>query len=109
MMNCSYVTGRTDARRAGHTGAVMRHLPLLIVLGCAPGSSTGAPEACAPLCDLLYDDCGLEGFPERADCDAGCVDAADRGADLDGYLDCVGAAACDPFALVACEEAHGVE
>jgi len=80
----------------------------LLSVACGPPPQDPLPPACEALCAELVDVCGLASFPDRDSCLGGCAYEAQEGADVDAYEACASDAACDPFALVACEEAHGL-
>ncbi len=85
----------------------MRVLPwVLLLLACAP-DRLPADSPCADLCRVLVEDCGYQAFPTFSSCQEGCLHADHEGADIEGELACVQEAACDTFAIVECEHAHG--
>jgi hypothetical protein len=81
---------------------------LLLLAGCVPHTEPLDP-ACVDTCDVLVTTCGVEAFPDVASCQSGCRYAQQEGADVVSYAACVDLAACDPFALVACEHDFGLD
>lgn len=81
---------------------------LLWLWSCGPEPEAIDPN-CTRVCDELVGSCALPSFPDRSSCLDGCGYALQEGADVAGWADCADRAACDPFALVACEHAYGLE
>ena len=81
-------------------------IPLLVVFTACSG---GDESTCRDLCDELYKACDYEAFPSYSSCMQGCAYDLERSADIDLQLDCVLDAACDTFAIVECQNAHGPE
>ncbi len=84
-------------------------LPLAAALlgGCS--TSSGVTGPCDELCRELVQECGFTAYPSRESCYQGCDYNQEQGADIDAQLTCVQAAACDTFAIVECEHAHGTD
>ncbi len=83
----------------------------LATLGLLLACNDGATEesVCLDLCTELKTVCGYEAFPDITSCQQGCEWNAEGGADIAGQTACVQAAACDTFAIVECEHAHGAQ
>lgn len=71
------------------------------------GSSVG--QTCDSLCRELVQTCDYQAYPTLESCMEGCGYYESEGADVEGQLACVQAAACDTFAIVECEHAYGLE
>jgi hypothetical protein len=83
-------------------------LPILgLTLTFACGKS--ASSACDELCADLVTTCQIPAYPTIESCLAGCAYNAEQGADIEGELACIDAAACNEFAIVECEHKYGVE
>lgn len=80
---------------------------LLVVAACKGAGSE--EEVCHDLCTELTAVCDYQAFPDINSCMQGCDWNAEKGADIAGQTACVQAAACDTFAIVECEHAHGVD
>ena len=79
---------------------------LFVALNACSG---GEESVCRDLCDELYKACDYQAFPSYASCMQGCAYDIERGADIDSQVDCVLDAACNTFAIVECQNAHGPE
>lgn len=66
-------------------------------------------SACDDMCTEMVAMCGMEAYPSMDSCLQGCEYSADQGADVGAQLLCVQQASCDPFALVECEHAYGLD
>mgnify|MGYP000238489764 CR=1 FL=1 len=83
---------------------------LVGVAGCSEPVVDEVREACQPICDELVEACGLAAFPDEDSCMGGCAYVASQDeADLDLYAICVRQAECDPFDIVECEHAYGID
>lgn len=83
-------------------------LPWLLLAACgSDGVQPGTP--CHDLCTELVEECAYEAFPTFGSCLDGCAYGRDQGLDVRAELACVQDAACDPFAVVECDHAHGLD
>lgn len=88
--------------------AVSMSLLLLLLAACVGGPEPLDP-ACVDTCEVLVGTCGIEAFPDLGSCQEGCRYAAQEGADVTSYAQCVDLAACDTFALISCEHDFGLD
>lgn len=82
---------------------------LWLLIGCTAEEASNVPQVCQDLCTELAIECGYAAYPSYDSCTQGCVYNRSEGADVDGELACVTAAACNTFAIVECEHAHGLQ
>lgn len=78
---------------------------LVGLAACTPDGR--AASNCEKLCRELVQNCEFAAYPEFGSCMEGCAYNETEGGDIAAQLTCVEAAACDQFAIVECENAHG--
>ncbi len=84
---------------------MLSSLLILALHGCEAESEW--PEECESLCDTLVFQCEYEAYPSEESCLEGCVYDIELGRDVAGEAACVGAAECDLFEIIECQNAAG--
>ena len=82
---------------------------LLLAGSACVAAPDGAAEQCSEMCSSLVLDCGFAAYPSVASCEQGCLYNAGLGAFVGAQQVCVELAACDPFAVMECEHAYGID
>ena len=72
----------------------------LMSVGC---KEAGDESYCDSICKELVVECAYEAYPDFASCQQGCAFEADKGESMEPQLECLRAAECDTFGIVACE------
>jgi len=65
-------------------------------------SACAAETSCETMCKELVYNCDYAAYPSADSCLQGCEFDASKGADIDGELECIEAASCDPIETVSC-------
>jgi hypothetical protein len=65
-------------------------------------SACAAETPCETLCKELVYNCDYAAYPSAESCLQGCEFDESKGADIDGELECIEAATCDPIETVSC-------
>ncbi len=65
-------------------------------------SACAAETSCETMCKELVFSCDYAAYPSVDSCLQGCEFDASNGADIDGELECIEAASCDPIETVSC-------
>ena len=65
-------------------------------------------ETCMDMCNELQGTCGYDAYPDVSSCVEGCLYNEEEGANTTEQLSCILEAECDTFAILECENQHGV-
>jgi hypothetical protein len=80
---------------------------IFILASCTTESGPASP--CYNLCQELVQTCEYSAYPSFSSCEEGCLYYQEEGANIEEQLTCIQEAECNEFAVIECENEHGVD